>query len=231
VVALRARTGLTSQAREADLAVLGKSIATFYGEKVAGGLCLLLWIPALRLLGVFVPLAAPWSVALGAAGFFVPNWVLASKAKAARQELRDGVAEMAVLMSLAVSAGAGIDAAFRSALEVGGGRFADEIRRARTAHLRDSVAQVIDGVAEALGVVEAASLASAIGATAHGAAVGDALDELAWAMVDDRRIEAIETGVRAGTRMVMLTAGLMVPGYVALLVFPGVRLALNAITR
>ena len=181
--------------------------------------------------GVFVSLAAPWSIALGAAGFFVPNWVLASKAKAARRELRDGVAEMAVLMALAVSAGAGVDAAFRSALEVGGGRFADEVRRARTARPRDGVTQVIDGVAEHLGVPEAATLASAIGATAHGAAVGDALDELAWTMVDDRRIEAMEAGVRAGTRMVMLTAGLMVPGYVALLAFPGVRLALTAITR
>jgi hypothetical protein len=54
--------------------------------------------------------------------------------------------------------------------------------------------------------------------------VGDALEELAWTMVEERRTEAIEAGVQA--RMLLVATGLMVPGYAALLIFPAIRLAL-----
>ena len=229
---LWARAGRRSEIVEADLAVLGKTPGQYYGEKVTGGVILLVWIPVMRLIGIHFSLttAAPWSLALGAAGFFVPNLVAPSKAKAARQELRDGVAELAVLMSLAVSAGAGIDSAFRGAVQASPGRFARELVAARNALPRETVRRVIDDVADRLGVPEAASLASAIGGTEHGAAVGDALDELAWAMVETRRIEATQAGVRARTRGVVLATGLMVPGYMVLVAFPPVRLALKALT-
>jgi Flp pilus assembly protein TadB len=229
---LWSRAGQRSEALEADLAVLGKTPAQHYGQKVAGGVILLLAIPVMGLVGVPVslPTAAVWSLALGAVGFFAPNFVVPARAKQARQELRDGVAELAVLMSLAVSAGAGIDSAFRGALEASPGRFAQELGRARNVLPRATVRRVIDDVADCLGVPEAASLASAIGASEHGAAVGDALDELAWAMVETRRFEATQAGVRARTRGVVVATGLMVPGYLILVAFPPVRLALKALT-
>jgi len=180
----------------------------------------------MRILAVHIPLAPVWSLALGAVGFFLPARLVKAKAAAGRQELSDGVAEVAVLMSLAVSAGAGIDAAFRAALSGAPGRFASEVARARNAHPRDSLAKAIEDVAERLGLPEAASLAGAIGATEHGAAVGDALEELAWTMVEERRTEAIEAGVQARIRMLLVATGLMVPGYAALLIFPAIRLAL-----
>ena len=224
--ALWARMGRGSDDLEADLAVRGKTSGAFYGERVAGGVLLLLWVPVMRILGVHIPLAPVWSLALGAVGFFLPARLVKAKAAAGRQELSDGVAEVAVLMSLAVSAGAGVDAAFRAALSGAPGRFATEVAGARNTHPRDSLAKAIEDVAERLGLPEAASLAGAIGATEHGAAVGDALEELAWTMVEERRTEAIEAGVQARIRMLLVATGLMVPGYAALLIFPAIRLAL-----
>jgi Flp pilus assembly protein TadB len=221
---LWARMGRASGGLEADLAVRGKTSGTFYGERVAGGVLLLLWVPVMRILGVHIPLAPVWSLVLGAVGFFLPARLVKARAAAGHQELSDGVAEVAVLMSLAVSAGVGVDAAFRAALSGAPGRFATEVARARNAHPRDSLAKAIGDVAERLGLPEAASLAGAIGATEHGAAVGDALEELAWTMVEERRTEAIEAGVQA--RMLLVATGLMVPGYAALLIFPAIRLAL-----
>jgi Flp pilus assembly protein TadB len=223
---LWARMGRASAVLEADLAVRGKTAGTFYGERIAGGLLLLLWVPVMRVLGVHIPLAPVWSLALGAVGFFLPARLVKSKAAEGRQELSDGVAEMAVLMSLAVSAGVGIDAAFRSAVAGAPGRFAEEVARARNAHPRDSLAKAIEDVAERLGLPEAASLAGAVGSTEHGTAVGDALEELAWTMVEERRTEAIEAGVQARIRMLLVASGLIVPGYAALFVLPALRLAL-----
>src|SRR5207302_1418730 len=113
---LWARMGRASDDLQADLAVRGKTSGTFYGERVAGGVLLLLWVPVMRILGVHIPLAPVWSLVLGAVGFFLPARLVKAKAAAGRQELSDGVAEVAVLMSLAVSAGSGIDAAFRAAV-------------------------------------------------------------------------------------------------------------------
>jgi Flp pilus assembly protein TadB len=226
---LWALAGQHSDTLEADLAVLRKTPGQFYGERVAGAFILAAWVPAMRLLGVHIPMPVPWSIGLGAAAFFVPSLVVRSKAEEGRRELRDGVAEVAVLMSLAVSSGAGVDAAFRSALEAAPGRFAGELARARYGRPRGSVRAVIDDVADRLALPEASTFASAVGATEHGAAVGDALDELAWAMVEERRIQAKEVGVKAGTRMVVLGTGLMVPGYMLLIALPAVRLALTSL--
>lgn len=229
---LRARLGHRSEALDTDLAVVGTTPAQYYGEKVAGAVVLLAWIPAMRLVGVRFSFAAavPWSLALSAAGFFAPNLTVPARAKTARRELQDGVAEVAVLMSLAVSAGAGIDAAFRGALSASPGRFAQELARARNANPRESVRRAIDEVGERLGVPEAASLASAIGGSEYGSAVGDALDDLAWSLVETRRIEATQAGVRARTRTAVLATGLMVPGFLILVAFPPARLALKALT-
>lgn len=229
---LRGRLGHGSEVLDADLAAVGTTAAQYYGEKIAGAVVLLAWIPAMRLVGVRFSLATalPWSLALGAAGYFAPNLTVPARAKAARRELQDGVAEVAVLMSLAVAAGAGIDAAFRSALSISPGRFARELAQARNANPRESVRRVIDGVADHLGVPEAASLASAIGGSDYGSAVGVALDELAWSLVETRRIEATQAGVRARTRSVVLATGLMVPGFLVLVAFPPARLALKALT-
>jgi hypothetical protein len=121
---LWARMGRASGGLEADLAVRGKTSGTFYGERVAGGVLLLLWVPVMRILGVHIPLAPVWSLVLGAVGFFLPARLVKARAAAGHQELSDGVAEVAVLMSLAVSAGVGVDAAFRAALSGAPGRFA-----------------------------------------------------------------------------------------------------------
>jgi tight adherence protein C len=229
---LWARAGRHSETLAADLAVLGTTEAQYYGEKVAGGLVLLVWLPAMKAIGVHFSLAAvaPWSVAFGLVGFFAPDFALKSKAKAARQELRDGVAELAVLMALAVAAGVGIDAAFRGALTTSPGRFAEELVAARNRLPRESVRRVIDDVADHLGLPEAANLASAIGGSDFGAAVGDALDELAWSMVETRRSEASEAGVRARVRGIVVATGVMVPGFLILAAFPPLRLVLKTLS-
>lgn len=214
---------------ESDLAVLGETPATFYGEKVAGAVIGLVWLPLMGLAGVHVPLVAPLSVALGLAAYFLPNVVLASKATLGRQELQDGVAELAVLMSLAVAGGAGVDGAFASAVALTPGRFSKEVAEARAAHPRDPLRAAVDEVGERFGIPEAMALGTALGATEFGTAISDALDELAWSMVEERRSQAIASGTQARTRMAMLGAGLLVPGYAALLILPGMRLALQAL--
>jgi Flp pilus assembly protein TadB len=204
-------------------------MAGFYGEKVAGAVLGLTWIPAMGLLGVHIPWAAPASLALGVASYFLPNAVLVQKARRGRQELRDGVAEVAVLISLAVAGGAGVDGAFASALSTAPGRFAQELAAVRAAHPREGAHRAVEEVGERFGIPEVISLAATLAATEQGTAVSDALEELAWSTVEERRAEAIASGAQARTRMAMLGAGLIVPGYAALLLLPGLRLALQAL--
>lgn len=228
VASVRRRAGVLSPRHEADLAVLGDSVVGFYGEKVVAAVALLAWVPAVSLLGgPRLPLA--WSLLGGLLGWFTPNAVMRSKVAQARQELRNGVAEVALALSLAVAGGAGIDAAFRGALESSSGRFAAELKTARHSRPRASARQVIESVAERLDLIEASNLASTLGGSDHGAAVGEALDELAWSMVEDRRIEAGEARSQATVKVEVIISALMVPGYFVLIGFPALRLALAAL--
>lgn len=230
VAGLRRRAGFVSAKHEADLAVLGDTTVTFYGEKALATAVLLAWVPVMRLVGVSIPFPVIWTLLFGVVGWFTPNAVVAAKAREARQELRNGVAEFALVLSLAVAGGAGLDAAFRGTIESCSGRFADELGKARNQHPRESVRQVIDRVADRLGLVEASTLSTSLSATDYGGAVGETLSELAWGMVQERRIEAMEAVVRAAIKMVVATSALMVPGYLVLVAFPGLRLALHTLT-
>jgi tight adherence protein C len=230
VAALRRRAGFVSATHEADLAVLGDTTVTFYGEKALATAVLLAWVPVMSLVGVRIPFPVIWTLLFGVVGWFTPNAVVASKAREARRELRNGVAEFALVLSLAVAGGAGLDAAFRGTIESCSGRFADELGKARNQHPRESVRQVIDRVADRLGLVEASTLSTSLSATDYGGAVGETLSELAWGMVQERRIEAMEAVVRAAIKMVVATSALMVPGYLVLVAFPGLRLALHTLT-
>lgn len=227
---LRRRAGWVSAKHEADLAVLGDTTVTFYGQKALGAAVLLAWVPIMRLVGLRIPFPVIWTLLLGLVGWFIPNADVAFRAREARRELRNGVAEFALVLSLAVAGGAGLDAAFRGTIESCSGRFAEELSKARNQHQRESVRQVIDRVADGFGLLEASTLSTSLSASDYGGSVGETLSELAWGMVQERRIEAMEAVVKAAIKMVVATSALMVPGYLVLVAFPGLRLALHTLT-
>ena len=229
VAAVRRRIGFVSARHEADLAVLGDTTVTFYGEKVLATAVLLAWVPVMRLVGLRIPFPVIWTLLFGVVGWFAPNAVVASKAAEARRDLRNGVAECALVLSLAIAGGAGLDAAFRGTIDCCTGRFAEELGEARRQHPRDSVRQVIDRVADRLGLLEASTLSTSLSATDYGGSVGETLSDLAWGMVQERRIEAMEAEVKAAIKTVVVTSALMVPGYLVLVAFPGLRLALHTL--
>lgn len=125
----------------ADLAIVGKPVHVFYGEKVlqtlitATAVPLLWWIFSLTVPSpIVVPVAA--TIGLGGAAWMLPNATLADQAKRARVEFRRGLASYLDLVALERNAGgSGTRQALENAARVADGwvfrRLADHLGRSR----------------------------------------------------------------------------------------------------
>ncbi|MBK8458806.1 MAG: type II secretion system F family protein [Micropruina sp.] len=107
-----------------DLALLGRAVHTFYGEKILFAAIATAAIPVLTLvlsLTVAVPLAIPAAVTLLAAiaGWFIPNGNVADAAIKARAEFLRALGSYVDLVALERNAGAGTRQALENAAAVG----------------------------------------------------------------------------------------------------------------
>jgi hypothetical protein len=126
-----------------DLALLGKPVHVFYGEKVLFGGLAVVAVPLLA--GLFsmtfaIPLYIPTAVTIAAAGlaWFLPHQNVADAAKEARVEFGRALGSYVDLVALERNAGgSGTRQALENAAEVGDSwqfrRIADELARSRFA--------------------------------------------------------------------------------------------------
>lgn len=198
-------------------------LTLFLGQKIASAVVGLAFLPAAASLG-FAPRTPFWLwLAMAALGFLLPDLVLRAKSDSQRVRLREQLAHFMDLVSLAVSGGLGLESALDEAIDASDNAFAEALRRylreGRLGHQRLSTA--IARMGEEMRLSELEPLASAIAsAEAHGASLSKALSAQAKAIREGRRIELIEAGEKAQTRMALPIGLLIVPAFLIAVFYP-----------
>jgi len=225
VARLLGRLGLDLRATDERLRAAGDrgGLALFEGQKLAGALIGFSFLPAAESFGL-APLTPVWLwLAFGAAGFLLPEAMLKRRAATRRRRMREDLVHFAELLSLAVSAGLGVEGALDQALASGKGPLFDELRRlVREARLRGEAASAaISRVPSEVGLPDAEPLAAAIAAAAdHGTAITQALRDQARALRERRRLELVEQAERAQVRMLLPVGLLILPAFFVVVLYP-----------
>ena len=112
-------------APEKDLALLGRTKATFYGSKLISGILGLLVVPvisvATMLLGLPIPIAVPvlGSIGFAAIMWFLPNSELRDQARKAREEFSYALVAFVEMVALERLSGATVPEALLRAADTG----------------------------------------------------------------------------------------------------------------
>lgn len=200
---LASRVALASPAElRARLRVVDKTMARFAYEKLLGGVggfaTPMLYVamssfeelPNLPIVSVLLV-----SVALGAAGFLLPDLILDSEAEERRAGFRRALSGYLDLVSILISGGGGIESALQYAADAGDGWAFDEIRTAlASAKVRQvSPWDALQKLGEDLGVNELADLAGSLALSgSQGARIRASLIAKADTLRSDEQ-NAIET--------------------------------------
>lgn len=219
------RLGLDLRATQERLRLVGDrgGLAVFFGQKLASAIVGFAFLPAASVFGAVPRTPAFFWLAAAAVAFIVPDLVLRKRAEAARRRLREDLVRFAELLTLAVSAGLGLEGALEQVARSTDGRLITEVRRLlREAQLRGELASVALGrLAEETGLAEIEPLATAVRtAAAQGTPVTQALRAQARALRDRRRLELIEAGERAQIRMLLPVGLLILPAFFVVVLYP-----------
>lgn len=217
--------GDPSAKRVHDLAVADISADEHVGAKVA----LAVLVPAI----VLVPQTAlaltgasflteavvvPWIAAGAVGGYVLPDIKLRRTARRRRDELAATVGFMARLARIAVAGGDGVDTALRRASRFGDSWAHSTVRRSLAEQHGRPAQRALQALGHTYAVPEAQQLADAlIVAQENGSPVLDALATSAHGIHDDRLQAAEEAEARKGV-LLSLPVGLMVLGYLIVLV-------------
>jgi tight adherence protein C len=225
VFRLLGRLGLDLRATDDRLRAAGDrgGLALFEGQKLAGALVGFSFLPAAESFGL-APVTPVWLwLAAAAGGFLLPDAMLKRRAEARRRRMREDLVHFAELVSLAVSAGIGVEGALDQAASSGEGPLFEELRALlREGRLRGaSASATMARLPAEVGFVDAEPLAAAIQAAAdHGTAVTQALRAQARALRDRRRLELVEAAERAQVRMLLPLGLLILPAFFVVVLYP-----------
>src|ERR1700680_1185793 len=188
---LRSPTSLLSARVHRDLLVVQRSAHRHLAEKLAtaliGFLTPTLAASLLTAAGAPIPFALPAvaSVALGVAGFFLPDGAVRSEADKRRDEFREALSVFIDLTSLGLAAGSGPEEAMAEAARVGRGWLVGQLRRGVgvAGYRRATSWQALTRLGQELGVAELEEIAASVGlAEDKGARVRESLAERAESM-------------------------------------------------
>ena len=225
VFRLLGRLGLDLRATDERLRAAGDrgGLALFEGQKLAGALVGFSFLPAAEAFGL-APVTPVWLWLVAAAGgFLLPDAMLKRRAETRRMRMREDLVHFAELVSLAVSAGLGVEGALDQAASSGEGPLFEELRALlREGRLRGaSASATMARLPTEVGFVDAEPLAAAIQAAAdHGTAVTQALRAQARALRDRRRLELVEAAERAQVRMLLPVGLLILPAFFVVVLYP-----------
>jgi len=195
------------------------------GHKLLGALVGVGVLPLLNQLAVtpFGPWPAWLWLAAGVIGFTAPDAALAHKVAQRRRELLSGLGAATEFLALAVSAGCGLEQALAEAATAGHGLFFTELAH-RLALARLEGQQGVDAItqlAEEVDLPELTALAGALQAGAHqGTPVLQTLRAQAHAARERRRLALLEAGERAQVTMIIPVAGLILPAFFLVILWP-----------
>lgn len=225
MAAAAGRLGLDINAIEEQLRLVGDrgGTALHFGQKIAHALLGFALLPMAGAAGLAprTPLLL-WIVA-AAGGFLMPDVVLRSRAREARRRLREELVHLAELLTLAVSAGMGIESALDHVARTNDGRLFAEVRRLLDeASLRGEPATAaLTRLPAEVGLAEAEPLATALRTAAvQGTHVTQALAAQARSLRERRRVELIEAGERAQVRMILPVALVILPAFLVVVLYP-----------
>lgn len=199
--------------------------AVFWGQKVAGCVVGFAVVPALAASGIGPSVtSSPWSwIAASAVGFVGPDVGLSVRVRKRRREMLAGLAAATRLLSLAVSAGYGLEQAIAEVASSGRGPFFDELAH-RIARARLESRPAVDALselAEDVDLPELLSLAGALtAASRQGVPVLDTLRAQATAVRERWRLGLIESGERAAVTMLLPIGALILPAFFLVVLYP-----------
>jgi len=219
------RLGMDLRATEERLRAVGDrgGLPLFLGQKLAGGLIGLAFLPVAASFGIAPPTPVWVWIAAAAGGFALPDAMLKSRAEARRRRMRENLVHFAELLALAVSAGLGVEGALEQAASAGQGPLFDEVRRLlREARMQGEPSSgALARLPAEAGLPEADPLAQTVRAGAsQGAPVTQALRALGRSLRERRRLELVEAGERAQVRMLLPIGLLILPAFFVLLLYP-----------
>jgi tight adherence protein C len=200
-------------------------LAQFLGQKVIAGLALFAVFPLANLLDFTV--AGPWPVEvwLGgfAVGFLLPDWLVEGRLRARRDQLRRELPIVLDLLSIAISAGMGLEQALQTVANQGEGVLLDQ--------LKDLVREMGLGHSNTVELLaaleredEERELGAVVGALrsalVHGTSLGEMLGVQAETVRERQRADLIAAGGRATVRMLLPVGLLILPAYILVILFP-----------
>jgi tight adherence protein C len=199
--------------------------AVFWGQKLAG-LAVGLFLPQILSAWGIGP-SSGWPVWIWGAssvlGFIGPDVGLKARIAARRREMLAGLSAATRLLSLAVSAGYGLEQAVAEVASSGRGPFFDELsRRISKARLdnRPSVEALADLASDAE-LPELAALAGALmSGSRQGVPVLQTLRAQASAVRERWRLGLIEAGERAGVNMLLPIGICILPAFFLVVLYP-----------
>jgi Flp pilus assembly protein TadB len=236
-VPLLARLGLPRTARLADLAVCGRDPARHLAGQATTAALGFLTPPAAAGLLASAGIAIGWqlpawaSLAGAAAGLWLPDLTLASRATARRGQLRDAVAGMLDLTVIALSGGAGVEQALRDATDEATDWAQQSLRQAvEAAHLtRRPPWQTLGELGQTTGVAALSELAAALSlAGSEGARVKTTLSSRSAALSAHQLAQAETAAMSATEKMVLPVVGLLA-GFLIFLGYPAFAAVLQAL--
>ena len=199
--------------------------AVFWGQKIAGLGVGVLLPPILSAAGIG-PASGwpPWTWGASTLlGFIGPDLGLRARIQARRSEMLAGLAAATRLLSLAVSAGYGLEQAVAEVASSGGGPFFEELaRRISRARLdgRPAVEALVDLAADAE-LPELAALAGALMAgNRQGVPVLQTLRAQAASVRERWRLGLIEAGERAAVTMLLPIGVFILPAFFLVVLYP-----------
>ena len=219
--------GLDPQATARKLRAAGEPYgpAVFWGQKIAGLIVGVVLPPVLESVGIGP--ASGWPVWIwgGSAllGFAGPDLGLNARVRARRREMLAGLAAATRLLSLAVSAGYGLEQAVAEVASSGRGPFFDELaHRISTARLESRPAvDALADLAEDADLPELAALAGSLMAgSRQGVPVLETLRAQAAAVRERWRLGLIEAGERAAVTMLLPIGVLILPAFFLVVLYP-----------
>jgi Flp pilus assembly protein TadB len=220
---------VTRFASPQDLALLGRAGDRHLAEKIGVAICGLLLPSAVALLllagGIALPPLVPLGLAilLAVAGFFLPDWVVRSEARAKRGEFREVLAAFVQVVALSLTADNGLETALGDGAGAGTGWGFEQLRRAlRQARFGAETAWAALGrLGVELGVQELEELGARVALAGNdGARVAESLTTFA-ATLRTRRLAEVESEERISTEKMAAAAVMLFVGYSLFVVLPG----------
>lgn len=219
--------GIEEQATARRLRAAGEPYgpALLFGQKVAGLVVGFALPPLLGAAGLGPQSGwPPWAwLSAMAFGFFSPDIGLRARARARRRELLGGVAAASRLLTLALSAGYGLEQALVEVSSAAESPFFEELR-VHISSARLNGRPAVEGMAELAHESEVPELEAFAGALISGARQGvpvlETLSAQATALRERFRLSLIESGERAAVVMLVPIGLLILPAFFLVVLYP-----------